>query len=139
MALSKNAKVAFIGTGIMGAPIAEHLISAGYDVTVYNRTPEKAQKLVSFGAHAAESVADAAKDADVVFTMVGYPTDVEDVYLATDGLIRVAKKGAYLIDLTTSSSQLARDIHDAAEIEESMHLTVLLPVARRALRTVRSP
>ena len=117
MALSKNAKVAFIGTGIMGTPIAEHLISAGYDVTVYNRTPEKAQKLVSFGAHAAESVADAAKDADVIFTMVGYPTDVEDVYLATDGLIRVAKKGAYLIDLTTSSSQLARDIHDAAEIE----------------------
>ncbi len=117
MALSKNAKVAFIGTGIMGAPIAEHLISAGYDVTVYNRTPEKAQKLVSLGAHVAESVKDAAKDADVVFTMVGYPTDVEDVYLATDGLIRVAKKGAYLIDLTTSSSQLARDIHDAAEIE----------------------
>ncbi len=117
MALSKNAKVAFIGTGIMGTPIAEHLISAGYDVTVYNRTPEKAQKLVSLGAHAAESVADAAKDADVIFTMVGYPTDVEDVYLATDGLIRVAKKGAYLIDLTTSSSQLARDIHDAAEIE----------------------
>ena len=117
MALSKNAKVAFIGTGIMGAPIAEHLISAGYDVTVYNRTPEKAQKLVSLGARAAESVADAAKDADVVFTMVGYPTDVEDVYLATDGLLRVAKKGAYLIDLTTSSSQLARDIHDAAEIE----------------------
>lgn len=117
MALSKHAKVAFIGTGIMGAPIAEHLISAGYDVTVYNRTPEKAQKLVSLGAHVAESVADAAKDADVVFTMVGYPTDVEDVYLATDGLIRVAKKGAYLIDLTTSSSQLARDIHDAAEIE----------------------
>lgn len=117
MALSKNAKVAFIGTGIMGAPIAEHLISAGYNVTVYNRTPEKAQKLVSLGARAAESVADAAKDADVVFTMVGYPTDVEDVYLATDGLLRVAKKGAYLIDLTTSSSQLARDIHDAAEIE----------------------
>lgn len=117
MALSKNAKVAFIGTGIMGAPIAEHLIFAGYDVTVYNRTPEKAQKLVSLGAHAAESVKDAVKDADVVFTMVGYPTDVEDIYLATDGLIRVAKKGAYLIDLTTSSSQLARDIHDAAEIE----------------------
>ena len=64
MALSKNAKVAFIGTGIMGAPIAEHLISAGYDVTVYNRTPEKAQKLVSLGAHAAERVKDAAKDAD---------------------------------------------------------------------------
>ena len=49
MALSKNAKVAFIGTGIMGTPIAEHLISAGYDVTVYNRTPEKAQKLCLVG------------------------------------------------------------------------------------------
>ena len=66
---------------LWGAPIAEHLISAGYDVTVYNRTPEKAQKLVSLGAHAAESVADAAKDADVVFTMVGYPTDVEGCLL----------------------------------------------------------
>ncbi len=49
MALSKNAKVAFIGTGIMGAPIAEHLISAGYDVTVYNRTPEKAQQRCQCG------------------------------------------------------------------------------------------
>ena len=54
----------------------------------------------------------------MVFTMVGYPTDVEDVYLSTDGLIRVAKRGAWLIDLTTSSPQLARDIHDAAEVED---------------------
>lgn len=117
MTLHAHTKVAFIGTGIMGEPIAEHLISAGYDVTVYNRTAKKTENLASLGAHVADSIVDAVKDADVVFTMVGYPTDVEDVYLTTDGLIRVAKKDAYLIDLTTSSAQLARDIHDAAEIE----------------------
>ena len=111
-------KIAFIGTGIMGAPIAGHILDAGYDVTVYNRTREKAEGLRAKGARWADSPAEAAADADVVFTMVGYPTDVEDVYLATDGLIRTAKKGAWLIDLTTSSPQLARDIHDAAEVED---------------------
>ena len=110
--------VAFIGTGIMGARIAGHLMDAGYDLTVYNRTREKAEALLAKGAHWAESPAAAAAHADVVFTMVGYPTDVEDVYLSTDGLIRAAKKGAWLIDLTTSSPQLARDIHDAAEVED---------------------
>ena len=111
-------KVAFIGTGIMGAPIAGHLMDAGYDLTVYNRTRSKADALVARGASWADSPADAAKDADVIFTMLGFPEDVEEVYLATDGLIRMAKKGAWLIDLTTSSPQLARDIHDAAEIED---------------------
>ena len=110
--------VAFIGTGIMGAPIAGHILDAGYDVTVHNRTREKAEALLAKGAHWADSPAEAAADADVVFTMVGYPSDVEDVYLSTDGLIRSAKKGAWLIDLTTSSPQLARDIHDAAEVED---------------------
>ena len=111
-------KIAFIGTGIMGAPIAGHILDAGYDVTVHNRTREKAEALLAKGAHWADSPAEAAADADVVFTMVGYPSDVEDVYLSTDGLIRSAKKGAWLIDLTTSSPQLARDIHDAAEVED---------------------
>ena len=109
-------KVAFIGTGIMGAPIAGHLLDAGYRVTVHNRTRKKAEGLLARGATWAESPAAAARDADVIFTMVGYPSDVEDIYLSTDGLIRVAKRGAWLIDLTTSSPQLARDIHDAAEV-----------------------
>ncbi len=111
-------KIAFIGTGIMGANIAGHIMDAGYDLTVHNRTKDKAAALLARGAHWAASPAEAAADADVVFTMVGYPSDVEDVYLATDGLIRTAKKGAWLIDLTTSSPQLARDIHDAAEVED---------------------
>ena len=110
--------VAVIGTGIMGAPIAAHLLDAGFDVTVHNRTREKAEVLLARGAHWADTPAEAAAQADVVLTMVGYPTDVEDVYLSTEGLIRSAKKGAWLIDLTTSSPQLARDIHDAAEVED---------------------
>lgn len=118
MSPKNDCKVAFIGTGIMGAPIAGHLLDAGYRLTVYNRTPEKANGLVERGATWAASPAEAARDADVVFTMLGYPSDVEDVYLATDGLIRATKRGAWLIDLTTSSPQLARDIHDAAEVED---------------------
>lgn len=118
MHITRNSKVAFVGTGIMGAPIAGHIMDAGYDVTVYNRTRSKAEDLLARGAHWADSPAQAAKDADVVFTMVGYPTDVEDVYLAKNGLIRATKRGAYMVDLTTSSPQLARDIHDAAEVED---------------------
>ena len=117
MTISKP-KVAFIGTGIMGAPVAGHIMDAGYDLTVYNRTRSKAEGLVARGAHWAKSPAAAVADADVVFTMLGYPADVEDVYLSTDGLIRTSKKGAWLVDLTTSSPQLARDIHDAAEVED---------------------
>ena len=115
MSTSHNTKVAFIGTGIMGAAIAGHILDAGFDLTVYNRTREKAEGLLARGAHWAESPAAAAEGADVVFTMVGYPTDVEDVYLASDGILRTAKKGAYLIDLTTSSPELARDIYAASE------------------------
>lgn len=110
--------VALIGTGIMGARIGGHIMDAGYDLTVHNRTREKAEGLLARGAHWADSPAEAAANADLVLTMVGYPNDVEDVYLATDGLIRAAKKGAWLVDLTTSSPQLARDIHDAAEVED---------------------
>ena len=110
-------KVAFIGTGIMGAPIAGHILDAGYPLTVFNRTPEKAHGLIERGAVWAETAADAAHDADVVFTMVGYPEDVEELYLAGDGLIAASKPGAYLIDLTTSAPSLARDIAEASVVE----------------------
>lgn len=107
--------VAFIGTGIMGAPIAGHLLNAGYRVSVYTRTKEKAQSLIERGARWADSVETLVRRADVVFTMVGYPQDVEEIYLARNGLIRTCKRGTWLVDLTTSSPQLARDIHEAAE------------------------
>ena len=115
---SHISRVALIGTGIMGAPIGGHILDAGYDLMVHNRTREKAEGLLARGARWAESPAEAAAEADLVLTMVGYPSDVEDVYLATDGLIRTAKRGAWLVDLSTSSPELARDIHDAAEVED---------------------
>lgn len=111
-------KVAFVGCGIMGAPIAGHILDAGYDVTVYNRTKSKTDALVEKGAHWAETPAAAAKGADVVFTMVGYPSDVEDVYFGENGIWASKRKGMYLIDLTTSSPELAKEIHDAAEVED---------------------
>ena len=108
--------VAFIGTGIMGAPIAGHILDAGYPLTVHNRTRSKAEGLLTRGAAWADSPAAAAEGADVVFTMVGYPAEVEEIYLAGDGLLAHAKKGATLIDLTTSAPELARDIAEAAEV-----------------------
>ena len=118
MTLTRQSSVAFVGTGIMGAPIAGHLLDAGYKLVVYNRTRSKAEGLLARGATWANTPAEAARHADVIFTMLGMPSDVEDVYLASDGLLRGSKRGAWLIDLTTSSPQLARDIHDAAEVED---------------------
>ncbi len=109
-------RVGFVGAGIMGGAIARHLLDAGYTVTIHTRTKGRADDLIASGAAWAETPALAAKEADVVFTMVGYPEDVEDVYLGDAGILQAARKGAWLVDLTTSSPRLARDIHDAAEV-----------------------
>lgn len=111
-------KIGFVGCGIMGAPIAGHILDAGYELAVYSRTKAKTDALVARGARWAQSPAEATRDADVVFTMVGYPDDVEDVYFGSEGILTHAKKDAYLIDLTTSSPLLARELHDAAEISD---------------------
>ena len=116
MSRSRIRRVAFIGAGIMGAPIAGHILDAGFDLTVHTRTREKAEGLLARGAHWAATPGEAAARADLVLTMVGYPSDVEDVYLRSDGILEAAPKGCYLVDLTTSSPQLARELHDAAEV-----------------------
>lgn len=108
--------IAFIGTGIMGGPMARHLLEAGYPVAVFNRSPSKCGALVAAGARLAASAAEAAAQADVVITMVGYPEDVEELYLARGGLLEASRPGAYLIDMTTSSPELARDIAEVAEV-----------------------
>lgn len=118
MSRSHLRNIAFIGTGIMGAAIAGHLMDAGYCLTVYNRTKEKAGSLIKRGARWAPSIGEAVAKADVVFTMLGYPKDVEEVYLSTDGLLAVCPKGAWMVDLTTSSPQLARDIYGVAEVTD---------------------
>ena len=76
--------VGFIGLGVMGASMAEHLLDGGYELVVFNRTKEKAEPLLAKGAKWAETPAEVAGAAEVVITIVGYPKDVEDVYLGTD-------------------------------------------------------
>lgn len=106
-------KIGFIGLGVMGGAMAEHLLEAGFELTVYNRTKKKAETLLSKGAKWADTPAVAAKNSDVVITMVGYPEDVEEVYLGKDGILET-KTGGYVIDMTTSSPKLAKKIYDAA-------------------------
>ncbi|MCA1949763.1 MAG: NAD(P)-dependent oxidoreductase [Treponema sp.] len=107
-------QIAFIGTGVMGSSMAGHLLAAGYPVSLYTRTKSKAQGLLDQGARWAESVTEAVKQADVVITMVGYPQDVEALYLGPQGIIDTARNGTILIDMTTSSPNLARRIAEAA-------------------------
>ncbi|KZE63814.1 oxidoreductase [Fictibacillus phosphorivorans] len=106
--------VGFIGTGVMGKSMAGHLMNAGHPVHVYTRTKEKAEDLLEKGAVWADTPKEIATNCDVIITMVGYPKDVEEVYLGADGLIAHAKEGSYLIDMTTSSPQLAQKIERTA-------------------------
>ncbi|MDO4561715.1 MAG: NAD(P)-dependent oxidoreductase [bacterium] len=105
----------FIGTGVMGTSMAGHLLAAGNEVHVYNRTKERAMPLVGKGAVWEDTPADVAAKCDVVFTIVGFPKDVEEVYLGKNGLIENAKAGSVLVDMTTSSPKLARKIQAAGK------------------------
>ena len=115
--MSELKKIGFIGTGIMGATMAGHLMDAGFEVSVYNRTKSKAEKLIERGARWCETAGECAKNQDVVITIVGYPKDVEEVYLAEGGIIDSAKDGAFLIDMTTSSPLVAEKIYNAAKVK----------------------
>ncbi len=112
--MSTPLSIAFIGTGVMGRSMAGHLQRAGHPLHIYNRTKGKAQPLLDQGATWHNSAGDAAVAADVVITIVGYPSDVEKTYLAPDGVIARAKPGTILIDMTTSSPALARRVAEAA-------------------------
>jgi len=113
--MSAPHSIAFIGTGVMGRSMAGHLQKAGHPLHVYNRTKEKAQALVEAGAKWHDSAGAAAAEADVVVTMLGFPSDVQQSYLGAGGIVERAKPGALLIDMTTSSPVLARQIAAAAQ------------------------
>jgi len=106
--------VAFVGTGVMGGSMAGHLMDAGYRMVVHTRSAEKAAGLLERGAEWADSAGEAASGADVTITMVGYPSDVEDVYLGPGGIVERAKPGSVLVDMTTSSPALAQRIAKSA-------------------------
>ena len=110
------AKVAFIGLGVMGFPMAGHLKAKGYDVVVYNRTGAKAGEWVKkHGGSSASTPAAAAKDCDFVMTMVGNDDDVLSVTTGKDGVLAGMRKGAILVDHTTASADVARKVFAAAK------------------------
>ena len=108
-------KIGFIGTGVMGSSIVKHLLNAGHEVTVYTRTKSKADALVALGAKWANTPAEASKEQQVIFTMVGYPKDVEEVYSGSQGIFSVAQSGTIVVDMTTSEPTLAKNLYEKAK------------------------
>lgn len=107
-------QVGFVGLGIMGRSMAEHVLDAGYALHVFNRSRGKADALVAKGARWHENAGEVAAASDVVITMVGYPRDVEAIYMGPGGIVARARPRAILVDMTTSSPELAKRIADAA-------------------------
>lgn len=111
--------IAFIGLGVMGYPMAGHLAKAGHELSVYNRTTAKAEHWANeFGGQAAATPALAAKNAHLVMTCVGNDDDVRSVVFGTDGVLDAMAVGATLIDHTTTSAELARELSNAAQQRE---------------------
>ena len=108
-------KIGFIGTGVMGRSLVKHLLNAGHTVYIYNRTKAKAVSLIDAGAVWKNSPKEIALHSEVIMTMVGYPVDVEEVYLSENGLIANAQAESLLIDLTTSTPSLAKQIYSKAK------------------------
>lgn len=108
-------RVGFIGTGVMGQSMCRHLMTAGYSTTVYSRTKSKSQPLLDVGAAWADSPKAVAEKSDVVFAIVGFPSDVREVFLGPQGALHGAKAGAVLVDMTTSEPSLAVAIAEAAK------------------------
>lgn len=115
-------KIGFIGVGVMGASMVRNLMAAGFEVHIYTRTKSKAESVIQEGAIWHETPQDLAPLVDVLITMVGYPTDVEELYLAEDGLLTTLRSGAIAIDMTTSSPNLAKQI---AEEGKALNIAVL--------------
>jgi 3-hydroxyisobutyrate dehydrogenase len=119
MAFSKaesgKTRVGWIGTGVMGRSMCQHLMSKGYKATVYNRSRAKAAPLTDAGADWADTPKAVAEHSDVVFAIVGFPRDVLEVFLGAHGAVAGSKAGNVLVDMTTSEPSLAREIYDAAK------------------------
>lgn len=113
--LAEKTNIGFIGTGVMGKSMARNLMNANYHVQVFTRTKEKAQDLLNDGAKWANSVMELAATSDVIITMVGYPSDVEEVYYGESGILENAKPGSFVIDMTTSKPSLAKEIYHKAK------------------------
>ena len=111
----KETIVGWIGAGVMGRWMCQHIMDNGFAVVVHNRTRAKCDPLLASGAVWAEAPAEVARQADTVFTMVGFPADVREVYLGADGILAGAHEGLIAVDMTTTEPSLAQEIAAAAE------------------------
>ncbi|MFD2868759.1 NAD(P)-dependent oxidoreductase [Kurthia populi] len=107
--------IAFIGTGVMGQGMIKNFLKAGHTVHLYTRTKERALPLVELGATWYDTAQAAAEQGDIIFTVVGYPKDVEEVYFGDHGIFKAAQQGKIVVDMTTSQPALAKKIADAAQ------------------------
>ena len=126
-------KIGFIGLGVMGAPMAGHLLDAGFELKLYTRTKDRAAELLARGATWCDTPADCARDCDVVISMVGYPQDVREVWMGRYGAFHTMKPGAIGVDMTTSAPELAQELSQQAgcsSIPISEQCELLLPDGR---------
>jgi 3-hydroxyisobutyrate dehydrogenase len=112
--LKENPVIGWIGTGVMGSSMFSHILDKGYAGIVHNRTKEKASGVFDKGAQWADNVSVLASKSDVIITMVGYPQDVREVYFGDKGILAYAKPGSFLVDMTTTSPSLAKEIYETA-------------------------
>ncbi len=105
-------KIGFIGVGIMGKSMVRNLMKAGFELHIFARTRAKVEDVIGEGAVFHDSIGDCVRDCDAVITIVGFPKDVEEVYFTPGNILDSAKPGAYLIDMTTTSPQLAETLYE---------------------------
>jgi 3-hydroxyisobutyrate dehydrogenase len=111
---TSSMRIGWVGTGVMGSAMCAHVLAAGHSVAVFNRTRARAEALLDAGATWCSSPAAVAAEADVTFTMVGFPSDVRETMLGDAGVLSGARPGSVVVDLTTSEPALARELYDAA-------------------------
>ena len=121
MSMSEK-RIGWIGTGVMGHSMCKHLIDSGCSVSVFNRSPEKVKPLTDLGATFCDSPAEVAANSDIVFSIVGFPHDVEEVILGENGVINNAKAGTIIVDMTTSTPTLAKKISEKAAAQNMQAL-----------------
>ena len=115
--LSEKTKIGWVGTGVMGRWMCQHVMDLGYQMTVYNRTKAKADPLVDAGAAWADSPQAVAENSDVIFTIVGFPADVREVYFGENGILAGAKAGNIVVDMTTTEPSLALEIYQKGQAQ----------------------
>ncbi|MFW9781056.1 MAG: NAD(P)-dependent oxidoreductase [Candidatus Heimdallarchaeota archaeon] len=115
-------KVGWIGTGVMGKSMCRHILNAGYEVSIYNRTKKKSEDLVKIGAIWRPNAKEVAENSDIIFTIVGYPKDVEEIFFGEQGIMEGIKPNSIIVDMTTSEPTLAQRIYQQIQMKESFFI-----------------